>query len=179
MRTHNLEMLTLICEVVSFEQVLRKLRLRGNLMLWMCSWRQILSSSDQPSAGTHLSHRIIMRMFLGILIHLGVSVHPYWLGKIWLSIFELTSCAAKRLIMERKANKETRYILGDPISLLVWCPLPSVPCWWGTCFDWCPTNCVPACCLACPLAGVHQGWNCPNTSVALVLLVDSNTTACS
>ena len=37
----------------------------------------------------------------------------------WLSIFELTSCAANRLIMERKANKETRYILGEPISLLV------------------------------------------------------------
>ena len=68
--------------------------------------------------------------------------------KLRLSVFYFTSCAAKRLIMERRAKKERRYILGKPISLplvsfaqcplqvsLAKCPLPSVPCRWWTCSD--------------------------------------------
>ena len=44
-----------------------------------------------------------------------------------LRLFDFTSCAAKRLIMERRAKKERRYILGKPISLplvsFAQCPL--------------------------------------------------------
>ena len=45
-------MLTLIWEVVRFDQILRKLWLRWNLVVR--GRRQILPSSDKPSAGTHL-----------------------------------------------------------------------------------------------------------------------------